>query len=103
MAKDATIFVRIDSKVKADAEAILKQLGVTPSSLITMLYHKVILTRSLPFDVCLPLREPICAGNLSEEEIMAIVQKGVDDVSAGRVYPLESAEQMFNELTGRKK
>ena len=92
MAKDATIFVRIDSKVKADAEAILMQLGVTPSSLITMLYHHVILTGGIPFDVRLPIREPICAGNLSEEEIMAIVQKGIDDVKAGRVKPLEEVE-----------
>ena len=39
MASDAAIFVRIDSNVKKDAETILRQLGVTPSSLITMLYH----------------------------------------------------------------
>ena len=102
MASDAAIFVRIDSKVKADAEAILKQLGVTPSSLITMLYHRVILTGGVPFDVRLPLREPIAAGGLSEEEIMKIVQEGIDDVKEGRIYPLEVAEKMFNELTGRK-
>ena len=93
MAKDATIFVRIDSKVKADAEAILAQLGVTPSSLITMLYHHVILFGGVPFDIRLPLREPICAGNLSEEEVMALVQKGVDDVKAGRVKSLEEVEK----------
>ena len=92
MAKDATIFVRIDSKVKADAEAILVQLGVTPSALITMLYHHVILTGGVPFDVRLPCREPICAGNMSEEEVMSLVQKGVDDVKAGRVKSLEEVE-----------
>ena len=100
MAKDATIFVRIDSKVKADAEAILMQLGVTPSSLITMLYHRVILTGGVPFDVRLPIREPICAGNLSEEEVMAIVQKGIDDVKEGRVRPFEEVEKETKERFG---
>lgn len=103
MASDASIFVRIDSKTKSEAEAILKQLGVTPSSLINMLYHKVILTGGIPFSINLPNREPIAAGGLSEEEVMKIVQKGIDDVKEGRVYPAEKAEEMFNEMTGRKK
>ena len=103
MASDASIFVRIDSQTKMEAEAILRQLGVTPSSLINMLYHKVILTGGIPFSVNLHNREPLAVGGLSEEEIMKIVQKGVDDVKEGRTYPAEVAEEMFNELTGRKR
>ncbi len=100
MASDASIFVRIDSSVKKDAETILRQLGVTPSSLITMLYHNVILTGGIPFDVRLPVREPIAIGNMSDEEILKIVRKGQDDVKAGRVYTLEEAEKIIKDKYG---
>ena len=100
MASDAAIFVRIDSNVKNDAETILRQLGVTPSSLITMLYHNVILTGGIPFDVRLPVREPIAIGNMSDEEILKIVRKGQDDVKAGRVYTLEEAEKIIKDKYG---
>ena len=100
MASDAAIFVRIDSKVKADAEAILKQLGVTPSSAILMFYNQIILTGGVPFDVRLPLREPIAIGDMSDEDVMKIVKTGVDDAQAGRVYTLEEVEQMLKKRYG---
>ncbi len=100
MASDAAIFVRIDSNTKTQAEAILRQLGVTPSGLINMLYHQVILTGKIPFDVSLPVREPIATGDMSEEEVMKIVQTGVDDVKAGRVISLEDLEQFLKERYG---
>ena len=95
MASDAAIFVRIDSNVKKDAETILRQLGVTPSSLITMLYHNVILTGGIPFDVRLPVREPINETKLSEEELDALLKDGLDDIKAGRVYSAEQVEEML--------
>lgn len=97
MASDASIFVRIDSNTKTQAEAILRQLGVTPSGLINMLYHQVILTGKIPFDVSLPVREPIVTGDMSEEEVMKLVQRGVDDVKAGRVYTKEEVEAIIEE------
>lgn len=100
MASDASIFVRIDSQTKMEAEAILRQLGVTPSSLINMLYHKVILTGGIPFSVNLPNREPLAVGGLSEEEIMKIVQKGVDDVKEGRVHSWDEVEAILKERYG---
>ena len=100
MASDAAIFVRIDSNVKKDAETILRQLGVTPSSLITMLYHNVILTGGIPFDVRLPIREPIATGNMSDEEILKFVKRGQDDVKAGRVYTSEEAEKIIKDKYG---
>ena len=100
MASDAAIYVRIDSQTKKQAESILRELGLTPSSLITMLYRKVILTGGVPFDIRLPVREPIATGGMSEEEILKIVQTGVDDVKAGRVYTKEEVERIINERFG---
>ena len=100
MASDAAIYVRIDSKTKQQAEAILRELGLTPSSLITMLYRKVILTGGVPFDIRLPAREPIAIGGMSDEQVMKIVQTGVDDVKEGRVHSWEEVEAMLKERYG---
>ena len=102
MASNAAIFVRIDSNVKYEAERIMKQLGVTPSSLITMLYHNVILSRGIPFDVHLPVREPIAIGDMTDEEVMELLQEGIDDVKNGRVHSVDEVEKTIKELHGFK-
>ena len=96
MASDASIFVRIDSNVKKEAENILRQLGVTPSSLITMLYHSVINTGGVPFDIRLPVREPIAEGKLSSEELDELLEQGLKDIKEGRVYTKEQVEEIIN-------
>lgn len=45
----ATINIRIDDKTKSDAELILKELGLSASSAITMFYKQIIRNRALPF------------------------------------------------------
>ena len=100
MATNAAIFVRIDSNVKQEAEYIMKQLGVTPSSLITMLYHNVILSRGIPFDVHLPVREPIAIGDMTDEEVMKLLQEGIDDVKHGRTISVDELNKIIKERFG---
>lgn len=96
MASDAVVFVRMESYVKKGAEMILRELGVTPTELVTMLYHQIILKEKIPFEISLPNREPIATGDMSNEEVMKIVQTGVDDVKAGRTFTLEEAKALFD-------
>ena len=95
MATDAAIYVRIDSKTKNQAEAILKELGLTPSVLINMLYRQVILTGRVPFDIRLPVREPIAIGGMSEDELDKVIQTGLDDIKEGRVHSWSEVEAML--------
>lgn len=77
MSETAAVYVKVDAKDKKMAEAIMHQLGVTPSSLIQMLYKQVIWQRAIPFDVSLPSK-PIATGGMTEEEIAELVQEGLD-------------------------
>ena len=45
----ANVNVRIDGDIKADAEAIFSDLGLTPSTAINLFYKQVIRTKSIPF------------------------------------------------------
>ena len=45
----ANVNVRIDGNIKADAEAVFSDLGLTPSTAINLFYKQVIKTQSIPF------------------------------------------------------
>ena len=54
MPKDATINARVDSCLKAKAEKVLAEVGVSTSEVVTMLLHQIVLQRGIPFDVRIP-------------------------------------------------
>ena len=61
MSKDAYINARVDRRLKAQAERVLRSIGVSTSDLITMLLRQVVLTRGVPFDVRLPNEDTLRA------------------------------------------
>jgi DNA-damage-inducible protein J len=54
MPKTETIRARVNSKLKANAEAVLHKLGLTASDAIRLFYRQIALRKGLPFDVKLP-------------------------------------------------
>ena len=54
MSNTATVYARIEPKLKEEVDSILNELGVTPSSLIQMLYSQIKLTKRIPFDISIP-------------------------------------------------
>jgi len=100
MANTATVYARIEPELKSDVEGILSQLGVTPSSLIQMLYSQIKLTRSIPFDIKLPSRKPLSLEELSAEQLNAELQKGCDAIRSGRVYSAEDVDAILSREYG---
>ena len=49
-----TVSARIDSNTKQQADAILRTLGLSPSSAIAALYAQIVLNKGLPFAVQMP-------------------------------------------------
>ncbi len=54
MAKTAVVKARIEPGLKADAEIILRELGLSPTDAVTLFYRQITLTRGLPFEVKIP-------------------------------------------------
>jgi DNA-damage-inducible protein J len=54
MGKTETVRARVEPKLKRDAEAVLKKIGLTSSEAITLFLTQVKLSKGLPF----PLRVP---------------------------------------------
>ena len=89
MANTTAVYARIDTKLKENAEDILAQLGISPSSAIQML------TRGMPFELRLPYPKPTAIGGMTREELDAELEKGWESMQNERLY---SAEEVDKEL-----
>lgn len=92
MANTSAVYARIDSNLKENAEYILQQLGISPSSAIQMLYSQIVLTRGMPLDLHLPTRKPIAIGAMSREELDAELMKGINSLKSGKCYTADEVD-----------
>jgi len=54
MQKTTTVRARVESKLKAEAEAVLQELGLTTSQAITIYLRQITLYKGIPFDIKIP-------------------------------------------------
>ena len=85
-------YARIDTNLKDNAESILSQLGISPSSAIQMLYSQIVLKKGMPFELKLPSSKPLAVGAMTREQLDAELQKGVDSIKAGKVYSADEID-----------
>ena len=96
--RTANVFTRVDPDTKDQAEAILNQLGIPMSNAIGMFLKQVVIQRGIPFDMKLPARTPAAIGSMTREQFDAELQKGLDDLAAGRVISAETVEAEMRSL-----
>ncbi len=92
MAKASNIFARVEPEIKAQAEDVLNRLGIPMSNAVGMFLRQVILQRGIPFEMKLPMEEPVAYGSLTKERFDVEIQKGMDDIREGRVYSADDVE-----------
>lgn len=93
MANTSAVYARIDTTLKDRAEGILSQLGISPSSAIQMLYSQIVLRKGMPFDLRLPPERILSLDDMTREQLDREIQKGLDDIKAGRIYSAGEAEE----------
>lgn len=99
MANTSVIYARIDTGLKENAENILSQLGISPSSAIQMLYSQIVLTRGLPLNLHLPSAKPTAVGGMSRAELDAELMEGLESLTAGKSYtPAEVDAELAREF-----
>jgi len=93
----ANVNIRVDDAVKKQAEFIFSELGLSLSSATSIFYRQVVRTGGIPFELKLePSRKkPLDLSKMTEEEVDAALQIGLDDFEAGRVY---SSAQVRDEM-----
>lgn len=58
MAETAMIRARVDPPLKAEAEGILQELGLSTTEVITLFYQQIWLNEGLPFPIIFPTQNP---------------------------------------------
>ncbi|MCL2059705.1 MAG: type II toxin-antitoxin system RelB/DinJ family antitoxin [Oscillospiraceae bacterium] len=89
MQKKSNVFARVEPEIKEQAEHILNQLGIPMSNAIGLFLRQIIMQRGIPFDMKLPARMPVTIGAMNAEELNNELQKGYDDICAGRLHDLD--------------
>lgn len=95
MANTTAVYARIDTALKENAENILSQLGITPTSAIQMLYSQIVLLNGMPFELRLPYPKPVAVGGMSDEKLNRELEKAKSSIEKDRRY---SAEEVDEEL-----
>lgn len=98
--KTANVYTRVDPDTKEQAEAVLTQLGISMSNAIGMFLKQVVLQRGIPFDMKLPVTKPVAIGGMTKEQIDIELQKGMDDIAAGRVISADEVDAEMRKLYG---
>ena len=100
MANTNAVYARIDTNLKENAESILSQLGISPSSAIQMFYSQIVLQKGMPFELRLPAKKPLALGNMSKEDLNLELQKGIDSLNDGKSYSVDEVDSYFSKEYG---
>lgn len=93
MARTANVFARVEPEVKEQEEQVLDRLGIPMSNAVGMFLRQIVLQRGIPFEMKLPAyEEPVAYGSLTKEQFNAEIEKGMEDIRAGRVYSADEVE-----------
>ena len=75
MARTANVFARVEPEVKEQAEQVLDRLGIPMSNAVGMFLRQIVLQRGI-----------------TKEQFDAEIEKGMEDIKAGRVYSADEVE-----------
>ena len=81
--KTASARALLDPQIKREAEAILKELGLSVSKSFELYYRQIIAQRGLPFELKIPNKETM---------------KAIENSRQGRGKAFSSAEDLFDDL-----
>ena len=101
MARTANVFARVEPEVKEQAEQVLDRLGIPMSNAVGMFLRQIVLQRGIPFEMKLPsYEEPVAYSSLTKEQFNAEIEKGMEDIKAGRVYSADEIEAEMKQEFG---
>lgn len=98
--KTATISIRIEPEVKAEAEKIYNKIGISTSDAVNMFLRQTIIHKGLPFAVRTkkPKYPPhLDATHWSKERMEKELEKGFKAVERGDTMPAEEAFAIIEE------
>ena len=77
--------------------------NIPMSNAVGMFLRQIVLQRGIPFEMKLPVyEEPVAYGSLTKEQFDTEIEKGMEDIKAGRVYSADEVEAEMKRKTFQK-
>ena len=90
MEKNVTLNLRVNPDVKHNAEAILSQLGISMSTAVNIYLRQISMVGGIPFPVTIRQSpDSVNVELMTTDQIREKIQRGLDDVEAGRFRDLD--------------
>ncbi|NLP18748.1 MAG: type II toxin-antitoxin system RelB/DinJ family antitoxin [Firmicutes bacterium] len=102
MSKTTSIFARVELEVKEQAEMVLNKLGIPMSNAINIFLRQVVLQNGLPFEVKITRNRPFAIGDLTPEKFNNEIEKGFDDLEAGKVVSADKVADRIKREYGHE-
>ena len=102
MSKTTIIFVRVEPVIKEQAEKAVNKLGIPMSNAINIFLRQVILQNGPPFEVKITHNRPLAIKDLTPEEFNNEIEKGFNDLRAGRVVSADKVAERINREYGHE-
>ena len=83
MARTETIRARVEPELKSEAEAILKEVGLSSSEAMRLFLYQIVRQRGLPFEVKIPNAETMAA---------------IEELEAGKGVSVNSLEDLLDDV-----
>ena len=96
-----TVRARISPTLKSSVEGIFSSLGMNSSQAIVLFFKQVELHKGLPFEVRLPPTQLPDMAAMTDDEIDAALQAGIDEAKSGKCVALEKAHADFRRRHSR--
>lgn len=102
MAKTATLNVRVDPDVKAEATKVLDDLGISMSSALNMILRNIARRKRLPLEsVTLEDYGILNIDNMTDQELIDLVNKQEEEEPLEECKDISELYELFN-YTPRK-
>ena len=101
MARTTSVYTRVEPEIKEQADKIFATLGIPMTSAINLFLRQVVLQKGIPFEVKIP-PHPLDMSKMTQEELHAELQKGLDSLEAGRVTPAAQVWEEMERFTGHE-
>ena len=82
--KTAQMQIRLDPKLKKEAEGLLEQLGLSPTEFVRMALRQLVMKKEIPFETRIPNAETIAAMNedISKYKRYSSAKELIEDLHA---------------------
>ena len=96
MAKTATLNVRVDPDVKAEATKVLDDLGISMSSALNMILRNIARRKRLPLEsVTLEDYGILNMDNMTDEELIDLVNKQEEEEPLEECFSIDELNKEF--------